>query len=228
MYKRQAQEPAGTEPEDQPTMQLDVSDLELSDAAAGDDADSGLEFTGPSADAAGDDDELSLDSLDDDFGDSGDSGDSGEELTLEDLSDDGGDFELGELDTDGDSGEDLSSEELSGGDFTLDEEGAGDAPLDDQTIDMGDETLAATDPEEDAALQSLQDEAAGSQTIDFDEFEAEDTVSEGDDMSGKLDLARAYIDMSEIDMARSLLDEVAARGNEDQQTEARAMLESLG
>lgn len=220
-----AQDPAGGAPEDQPTMQLDVADLELPDAPAGDDADSGLEFSGPSADAAGDDDELSLDSLEDDFGDGGDSG---EELTLEDLSDDGGDFELGELDTDGDSGEDLSSEELSGGDFTLDEEGAGDAPLDDQTIDMGDETLAATDPEEDAALQSLQDEAAGSQTIDFDEFEAEDTVSEGDDMSGKLDLARAYIDMSEIDMARSLLDEVAARGNEDQQTEARAMLESLG
>ncbi len=44
----------------------------------------------------------------------------------------------------------------------------------------------------------------------------------------KLDLARAYIDMGDPDGARTILDEVVEEGSEDQQEEARQLLQELG
>jgi pilus assembly protein FimV len=51
---------------------------------------------------------------------------------------------------------------------------------------------------------------------------AEDTIGT------KLDLARAYIDMGDIDGARSMLQEVESEGAEVQKQEARRLLDSLG
>lgn len=51
---------------------------------------------------------------------------------------------------------------------------------------------------------------------------AEDTIGT------KLDLARAYIDMGDIDGARSMLQEVEVEGAEVQRQEARRLLDSLG
>jgi pilus assembly protein FimV len=53
-------------------------------------------------------------------------------------------------------------------------------------------------------------------------------LEEMDEVGTKLDLARAYIDMGDPDGARSILEEVAAEGDEAQQQEARELLDSLG
>ena len=45
----------------------------------------------------------------------------------------------------------------------------------------------------------------------------------GDEMTTKLDLARAYIDMGDYDGAREILDEVLAEGSEEQQSAAAEM-----
>ena len=53
-------------------------------------------------------------------------------------------------------------------------------------------------------------------------------AAEGNTMSTKLDLARAYMDMGDEDGARQILEEVAADGDTEQQQEARSLLERLG
>lgn len=52
-------------------------------------------------------------------------------------------------------------------------------------------------------------------------------AADGDAMSTKLDLARAYLDMGDQDGARQIFEEVVAGGNEAQQEEARALIEQL-
>lgn len=49
-------------------------------------------------------------------------------------------------------------------------------------------------------------------------------ISDGDEAGTKLDLARAYLDMGDNDMARSLLNEVMSEGKPAQQEEAKALL----
>jgi pilus assembly protein FimV len=65
---------------------------------------------------------------------------------------------------------------------------------------------------------------------DFDLSMPEDshTISTGDEVSTKLDLARAYVDMGDNDMARTLLNEVAQQGDAGQKTEAQTLLGRLG
>jgi pilus assembly protein FimV len=50
----------------------------------------------------------------------------------------------------------------------------------------------------------------------------------GNEMSTKLDLARAYLDMGDEDGARQILEEVSAQGSGEQQEEARTLLERIG
>jgi pilus assembly protein FimV len=53
-------------------------------------------------------------------------------------------------------------------------------------------------------------------------------ADDGDPLSTKLDLARAYIDMGDDDGARQILEEVLAEGNAEQQQDARELLDRLG
>ena len=53
-------------------------------------------------------------------------------------------------------------------------------------------------------------------------------AAEGNQMSTKLDLARAYIDMGDDDGARQILDEVIADGSPEQQDDARQLLALIG
>ena len=64
---------------------------------------------------------------------------------------------------------------------------------------------------------------------DFDLSMPDDSnaISTGDEASTKLDLARAYVDMGDNDMARSLLNEVLEQGSAGQKTEAQALLTRL-
>jgi pilus assembly protein FimV len=53
-------------------------------------------------------------------------------------------------------------------------------------------------------------------------------AAEGNQMSTKLDLARAYMDMGDEDGARQILEEVITEGSEEQQDEARQLLARIG
>lgn len=48
-----------------------------------------------------------------------------------------------------------------------------------------------------------------------------------DEVATKLDLARAYVDMGDVDGAKDILEEVIVEGNEDQKTEATELLNGL-
>ena len=59
------------------------------------------------------------------------------------------------------------------------------------------------------------------------EPEPESEVIGGDEIDTKLDLARAYADMGDLDAARALLAEVEIAGNDRQQQDARALSQRL-
>jgi pilus assembly protein FimV len=65
--------------------------------------------------------------------------------------------------------------------------------------------------------------STGADDLD-DEF---DFLAGTDEVTTKLDLARAYIEMQDADGARDILDEVVKEGSEAQRSEARKMLSSL-
>jgi pilus assembly protein FimV len=65
--------------------------------------------------------------------------------------------------------------------------------------------------------------STGADDLD-DEF---DFLAGTDEVTTKLDLARAYIEMQDADGARDILDEVVKEGSEAQRTEARKMLSGL-
>jgi len=62
---------------------------------------------------------------------------------------------------------------------------------------------------------------------DFDIGGDSDTISSGDETSTKLDLARAYVDMGDNEMARNLLTEVLLQGSDAQKVEAQKLLGRL-
>ncbi|MEP0202690.1 MAG: FimV/HubP family polar landmark protein [Halioglobus sp.] len=98
--------------------------------------------------------------------------------------------------------------------------------------------LSPEEPLEDT-FSGLEIEGADSDDLDLssdfaevmnDAPDEEDLVfaTEGNPMSTKLDLARAYLDMGDEDGAKLILDEVIAEGNDEQQQEARALIERIG
>ncbi|MES9946071.1 MAG: FimV/HubP family polar landmark protein [Candidatus Thiodiazotropha sp.] len=97
---------------------------------------------------------------------------------------------------------------------------------------------------DDLDLESIEKELEGlSSELDSDEPEAEAAADElsllqshsenldldsTDEITTKLDLARAYIDMGDIEGAKSILDEVSSEGSDAQQKEAQELLNGLG
>lgn len=71
-----------------------------------------------------------------------------------------------------------------------------------------------------------EDAASDQETTDFDDDSIAPASDAEDEINTKLDLARAYIDMGEPDMAKSLLDEVQSQGSEEQRNEAQELLSS--
>ncbi|KPQ01441.1 FimV/HubP family polar landmark protein [Marinobacter sp. HL-58] len=115
----------------------------------------------------------------------------------------------------------LSGEEPASPEETV----AGAEAVEDELPDLGDET------EEEPPVAS--DAAAGaSRSADIDESELGDDddfdfLSGTDEASTKLDLARAYVEMGDVDGARDILEEVALEGNEEQKAEAQDLLKNL-
>ncbi len=77
-------------------------------------------------------------------------------------------------------------------------------------------------------LDSLDTDSLAPAANDYGSTEDElDFLSDADESSTKLDLARAYIDMGDREGAKDILDEVMQEGNDDQKTEAKDLLVRL-
>jgi pilus assembly protein FimV len=157
--------------------------------------------------------------------------------------DDGLDIDLSELDVDSvQSPEAEEPEPFDLSDIEGDSEVAPDLTASDAVDAIELEDSEALD---DLDLESIEKELEGlSSELDGDEpaskSEPLDEISllhshsenldldSADEITTKLDLARAYIDMGDIEGAKSILDEVTSEGNDAQQKEAQQLLESLG
>jgi len=119
--------------------------------------------------------------------------------------------------------EDLSiDEELSGADvLSLSEE-----PLTEEapSLDVEGESVISDAILDEAVEAFGSAEDIGDDLGDSDDF---DFLEGTDEASTKLDLARAYIDMGDIDGAKDILEEVTKEGSDEQQTEAKDLLGSL-
>ena len=117
--------------------------------------------------------------------------------------------------------------EAAAGDFSLDDVPAlteeSEAAADDFSLD---DVPALTD----AADVAVADSAAAGE-IDLDQLAAADDefdfLAGTDECATKLDLARAYIDMEDLDGARELLQEVIQEGSDQQKTDARSLLSNM-
>ncbi len=167
-----------------------------------------------------------------------------------------GAYDLDDLDSAGETDFDLDALETSAeSDFELDDDAQAHSVEFEETelsdLDTSSAALEADDNslefslDDDAGLDDLDlsglDDSPGSAT-DFDLGEDDfssagaaelaanpgtEDIAGGDEAATKLDLARAYVDMGEVDMARNLLQEVLSAGSAAQQEEAQGMLESL-
>ncbi len=140
------------------------------------------------------------------------------------------------LELDAELGEDLSLDEAAMTEAGLEadleelEEMAFDAVDESETMAPvgADDTLAADEDLEDLeSLAALDDEAAAAEFEigDDDDF---DLLGGTDEASTKLDLARAYIDMEDVEGAREILEEVISEGTEEQKQDAQELLTKLG
>ena len=175
---------------------------------------------GAAADAA-----EAMDSLNDkvefDMGESG-GGEAGEpEAAAPESEDEGLDFDL-----------DLSS-------LDADKESSEETP-DSVEYTPAEEAAEAEAPKLDIDMDSVaSDSIEQENTLDFDidsldlngadepEESGDGELADMDEVSTKLDLARAYIDMGDPDGARSILDEVIEEGSDEQKDEARGIMEQI-
>jgi len=193
----------------------DSFDSELDDLGS-DDAESGLDGDDEfdidmdlgADDLDSDDDEISLDDVDSSEAvtETFDSLDD-EEFSLDD------DLASDSIDDDVLDGESLDADGLDDldDDFSLDiEEGEEDSISlddDDMSLDLDDDDFSFDD--------------------DDDDFGAEDDAQGEDEIATKLDLARAYIDMGDAEGAKEILNEVVSEGSEEQQSEAKSLLNKV-
>jgi len=103
--------------------------------------------------------------------------------------------------------------------------------LDDQEHGLEDEVSGNPDhpglPESiEYTLDEAIDTAGAEGTID-EEDASEGLLSTADEVTTKLDLARAYLDMGDPEGARSILGEVMEEGNDEQKNEAEALISKL-
>ena len=128
-----------------------------------------------------------------------------------------------------DAEESLVDDESMEMDFTDDlgdslSDDLGEIHLDDSELDLGDDL--SLDESTDAAVLELN--APSVSVSDDEEFDISELSEDLDEVSTKLDLAKAYIDMGDHEGARSILEEVKAEGNDEQQKEAESLLQQAG
>ncbi len=94
------------------------------------------------------------------------------------------------------------------------------------------ETSEETDVEPPVASDSLDADSRKTAVEDLDESDLGDDddfdfLAGTDEAATKLDLARAYIEMGDVDGARDILEEVSLEGSDEQKTEAQDLLKNL-
>ncbi|MEQ9508233.1 MAG: FimV/HubP family polar landmark protein, partial [Alloalcanivorax xenomutans] len=70
-------------------------------------------------------------------------------------------------------------------------------------------------------------EPAAPVPVSADEDDEFDFLAETDENATKLDLARAYIEMGDMEGARDILNEVISEGSDSQRDDARQLLERV-
>ncbi len=115
----------------------------------------------------------------------------------------------------------LADELDLGGDFLSHDE---DATIQAPALDTSDLTIPAAPAFSAPPVAPAPQLAANDMTDSGDEL---DFLSDADEASTKLDLARAYIDMGDRDGAKDILDEVMIEGSDSQKQEAKELLNRL-
>lgn len=120
-------------------------------------------------------------------------------------------------------------------DFDLDDDLA---ELDsDVSDDSSDDATKSDDIDTDDEFDDMLDLSDDEETFDTTESDEtmdeeidlglEGLVDDGDAIDTKLDLAKAYLDMGDVDGAKNLLDEVVSEGNDGQIEEAKKILDDM-
>ncbi len=143
------------------------------------------------------------------------------------------DFDLGEIGAD--DLDDIGTAEMEPIlDAAEESEGLGDLDLGD--LDFGDLGDSSSDESQEVASLDLSDLDSGDDDLsDFAEdldsntatSDDADVFGGGDEISTKLDLAQAYIEMGDGEGARSMLDEVVVQGNAQQKQQAESLLSRI-
>lgn len=120
----------------------------------------------------------------------------------------------------------LSDDEMAFDFSDLESEGQATEELQDRTELESDDGVAES-PAESAEILSDEGDTGAQQPLDDDWDDDFDFLDGADEVSTKLDLARAYIDMEDPEGARDILNEVLEEGDESQQADARKLLESI-
>ena len=79
----------------------------------------------------------------------------------------------------------------------------------------------------DTAPDPLTSASSASETPEQADDNGFDFLADTDEVATKLDLARAYMDMGDIEGARDILDEVMQEGSDEQKLEAQALSERI-
>lgn len=144
-------------------------------------------------------------------------------------------IELEAIEPDADDGFELDSFELDGQEESADSESTAEVTIDENKSE--DDLSMDMDPFDLNLLESLDVENSELEESDLpldidDDFdldmsalELDGELEESNAVDSKLDLARAYIDMEDMDSAASLLTEVISEGDEDQKSQARILQE---
>ncbi len=127
-----------------------------------------------------------------------------------------------DLEIDSSAAAQLADELDLDGDFDLDIDGGDDLSVDNSLdLNSGDDATVLMSP----VVESVSKVAEAANEDKVDEM---DFLTDADEISTKLDLARAYIDMGDRDGAKDILDEVMIEGTNDQQGDAKELIAKLG
>jgi len=109
--------------------------------------------------------------------------------------------------------------------------------LESDDVELDEDLEASLDSELDALLNSDDndlvleedsvDEEDASVDEDFDELAGLNLLEGADEVETKLDLARAYIDMEDLEGAKDILEEIVVEGSDEQKGEAQSLIKSI-
>jgi len=114
------------------------------------------------------------------------------------------------------------SEDLTSVDFDIENESESESEI----LEL-DTTDANLDLSLDTAPDPLTSASSASETPEQADDNGFDFLADTDEVATKLDLARAYMDMGDIEGARDILDEVMQEGSDEQKLEAQALSERI-